>query len=183
MPATPIYGIEYPCSGDTIDPSVLADFATSMDAALAQGQVDLVEATSKPNAQMTSEVSQAVTINTTTALTFATEIYDNDNMVDIAVAPTVLTIQTAGAYLVWGAYRMLDGFATLTSAVVILTKNGVEQGRRVDTTDDIEYGVTFPMDLAIGDTVGMQARWNGTGGPANVTKRILSASFLAAPTV
>lgn len=182
MPATPIYGIVYPCSGETIDPSVLADFARSLDAALAQGTSDLARVTNRPNAQMTATASQLVAINTTTSLTFATEVYDNDTMIDLAASTTVLTVRTAGAYLVWGSYRMTSGFATLTSTVVIITVNGVEVAREVTTTSDLEFGVTVPLNLLVGDTVGLQARWNGTGGPASITTRLLSASYVAAPT-
>lgn len=184
MPETPVYGIAYPCSGDTIDPSVLATFATTLDAALTQGQAELEEVTSRPNAQMSATATQNVVINTNTDLTYATEVYDNDGIVDLGVSTSALIIQTAGAYFIWGTFRLVGGFATLTSVNVILTVNGVERGRVITSNDDdINYELSMPMNLAVGDLVRMQARWTGTGGPAEVTTRLLSASFIAAPTV
>lgn len=183
MPSsTAIYGITYPCSGDTIDPAALATFATTLDAALTQGQADLERVTSRPNAQMSATASQAVVINTSTDLTYTTEVYDNDGIVNLGVSTSALIIQTAGAYLVWGSFRLPSGFTTLTSVNVILTVNGIEQGRDITSNDDdIEYALSIPMNLQVGDLVRMQARWTGTGGPASVTTRLLSASYVAAP--
>jgi hypothetical protein len=84
MPSsTAVYGITYPCGGDTIDPAALATFADTLDAALAQGQAELEAVTSRPNAQMSATVSQLVVINTSTDLTYTGEVYDNDDMVDL----------------------------------------------------------------------------------------------------
>jgi hypothetical protein len=183
MPAsTPIYGITYPCGGDTINPAVLATFANSLDAALAQGRAELSEVTNRPNAQMSGTTSQLVVINTSTDLTFEAEVYDNDGIVNLASSTSALIIQTAGAYFIWGAFRLASGYATLTSVNVILTVNGIERGRKITSdNDDIEFGFTIPMNLDVGDLVRVQARWTGTGGPASVTTRLLTASYIAAP--
>lgn len=182
MPAsTPVYGITYPCGGDTIDPDALAAFATSLDAALAQGAADLATATGRPNAQIGATGTQTVVINTSTNLTFDTEVYDNDNMGNLAVNNDRLTCQTAGAYFIWGAFFLTSGFATLTSVNVILTVNSVERGRQVISGDVGSYGLTIPVNLSVGDVVRVQARWTGSGGPANITSRLLTASYIAAP--
>lgn len=183
MPSsTAIYGITYPCSGDTIDPAALATFANTLNDALTQGQTELEQVTSRPNAQMSATASQAVVINTSTDLTFATEVYDNDDIVDLGVSTSALIIQTAGAYFIWGAFRLVSGFATLTSVNVILTVNSIERGRVITSNDDdVNFELSMPMNLEVGDLVRMQARWTGTGGPASVTTRLLSASYIAAP--
>lgn len=183
MPSeTPIYGITYPCGGDTIDPAALATFANSLDAALTQGQAELEAVTSRPNAQMSATTSQLVVINTSTDLTFETEVYDNDGIVNLGTSTSALIIQTAGAYFIWGSFTLASGYATLTSVNTILTVNGIEQGRKIiSDNDDVEFGLSIPMSLEVGDLVRMQARWTGTGGPASVTTRLLSASYIAAP--
>ena len=186
MPAsTAIFGITYPCGGDTIDPDALATFAQTMDAALAQGAADLAQATNRPNAQVqASATTQSVVINVITTLTYTDESYDNDAMADLATNNDRLTIQTSGVYLVWGAFNT-GSTTTQTSAAIILTVNGVEVGRyktrprSTQTTNRVSLAI--PLSLAAGDIVRAQALWTGSGGPSNFTVRILSASFLATP--
>ena len=182
MPAsTAIYGITYPCGGDTIDTDVFAMFANTMDAALAQGAADLAAVTDKPNALVSATAAQAVVINVSTNLTFDTEVYDNDDMGNLAANNDRLTCQTAGAYFIRGEFTLISGFTTLTSVNVVLTVNGIEQGRLIGEGDVGNYGLTMPVELFVGDIVRVQARWTGTGGPANVTTRLLTASYIAAP--
>lgn len=186
MPAsTPIYGITYPCGGDTIDPDALATFATSMDAALAQGAADLAEVTARPNAQgYEIFVAFPVAVNVATDLGYLVEAYDNDGMLDLSASTTALTIRTSGAYLIWAMYA-LSGFATLTSQTVILTVNNIERGRyksrKIAPSGDGQVSLCMPMNLVAGDVVRAQALWTGTGGPASAQPRILSGSFIAAP--
>lgn len=186
MPAsTAVYGITYPCGGDTIDTDVFATFASSLDAALAEGSADLAEATDRPNAQAEAVFTgQSVTVNVTTTLTYVNEVYDNDSMADIAVNNDRLTVQTTGAYLVWGRYS-LSNWTTLSSLAIILTVNGVERGRHKSRvaafSADAQVNLTMPMDLVAGDFIQAQALWTGTGGPATAQPRLLSASYIAAP--
>lgn len=186
MPAsTPVYGITYPCGGDTIDPSVFATFADSMDAALAQGAAEMAQLTNKPNAQVSAQVfPQLVVLNTITTLTFNTEVYDNDAMADLAVNNDRLTIQTDGAYLIWGMFAT-GSTTTQTSIAIILTVNGTERGRyKVRPRSSDTFGqteLTMPMNLVAGDIVRMQGLWTGSGGPSSFSTRALSASYLTAP--
>jgi hypothetical protein len=186
MPATtPVYGITYPCGGDTIDPGVLATFANSIDAALAQGAAELAQVTGRPNAQVIRFLpAQAVVLNTVTTMTYVDETYDNDGMADLAVNNDRLTVQTSGAYFIRG--RVNAGSATtMTSVAVILTVNGAERGRsktRPLTTEDFgEVELSMPMNLVAGDIIRMQTLWTGSGGPSDYAVSILSASFIAAP--
>ncbi len=181
MPAsTPIYGITYPCGGDTIDPDVFATFATTMDAALAQGAADLDAVVNRPNSQIQELAAQAVVINVSTGLGFGTVVYDNDNMVNLAVdnGPRIVT---AGAYFVRGEFQLSSGFTTLTSVNVIITVNAIERARLIGEGDVGNYGLTVPLYLDVGDYVELRALWTGTGGPANVTSRLLAVSYIAAP--
>lgn len=186
MPAsTAVYGITYPCGGDTIDAGVFATFADSLDIALTQGAADIAEATERPNAQVQGPfTSQSVTVNVVTTLTYIDEIYDNDGMADLATNNDRLTVQTTGAYLIWGGFS-LSGFTTLSSMAIILLVNGIERGRhksRAPTfSGDGQVDLTMPMNLTAGDYIQAQALWTGTGGPASVQPRILSASYVAAP--
>jgi hypothetical protein len=183
--STPVYGITYPCSGDTIDPAALAVFANSMDAALVQGAAELAQVTSRPNAEVSTFTPvQPVVINTATNLTYTVESYDNDNMADLAVNNDRLTVRTDGIYLVRGAF-FTGSTTTQTSATVILTVNSLERGRfktrpRSSQTN-AQVSLCIPMSLVAGDIIRMQGLWTGSGGPSDFTTRILSASFIAAP--
>jgi hypothetical protein len=186
MPAsTPVYGITYPCGGDTIDPAVLAVFANSIDAALAQGAAELAQVTGRPNAQVARSLpAQAVILNTITTITYVDEVYDNDAMADLATNNDRLTVRTDGGYFIQG--RVTAGSATtMTSVAVILTVNGIERGRSktrpLSTEAFGDVSLSMPMNLVVGDIVRMQTLWTGTGGPSDYTTCFLSASYLAAP--
>lgn len=181
---TPVFGITYPCGGETIDVDALATFSRTLDAALVAGAADLEAATNRPNAQIRYAIGstvQTVPFNVATNATYAAELYDNDNMADLAVNNDRLTCQTGGVYFISSTFS-LSNMTTLTGCSLIITVNGVEVGRwknRVITGGTFtECTLAIPVDLFPGDIVRTQVFWTGTGGPANVTNNSMAASLL-----
>lgn len=182
---TPVLGIRYPCGGDTIDPSVFANFTNDVQAALLAGDAAVSSAANRPAASVSTGTapSQAVVINTATDLTFDTEVFDNDGMADLAVNNDRLTIQTGGLYLCGASCTTFSGFATITGMSVSLTVNGVTAYRRRLPPGDNTRGWGWMhrglLDLNAGDVLRAQTRWTGTGGPANVLLKALTAQLVA----
>lgn len=181
---TPVYGITYPCGGETINPDVLSTFAQTLDAALLRGAADLAEATTRPNAQiryLIGGTQQTIAVNVVTNVTYAAELYDNDNMADVAVNNDRLTCQTGGVYAVSSTFSF-SNVTTLTGLSLILTVNGAEVGRwktRVVVGGTFgECTLAIPVDLFPGDIVRTQLLWTGTGGPGTVSNNSMAASLL-----
>ena len=182
--STPVYGITYPCSGETIDPDVLQTFSSTLDSALAQSRAELAEATNRPNAQIRAAVgapAPTAVVAVVTTVTYTLDLYDNDNMADVATNNDRLTIQTGGVYFVSTTFS-LSGMTTLTGCSIIITVNGVEVGRwknRVIVGGTFtECLLTIPLDLFPGDIVRTQVLWTGTGGPASITNNSMAASLI-----
>ena len=179
---TPVLGIRYPCSGDTIDSSVFANFTNDIQAALLTGDAAVASAANRPAAQVQGETpTQSVVINTATVMTYTTEVFDNDDMADIAVNNDRLTIVTGGLYLCGAQVTTLTGFATISSMTVNLTVNGTTVYRY--KTPGFGFGSAqinrVPLDLNAGDILRAETRWTGTGGPANLSYRELTAEMIA----
>lgn len=182
--STPVYGITYPCGGETIDPDVLRTFSSSLNNALLQNRYELAEAANRPNAQIRYAIggtAPTAAVNVVTTVTYAAELYDNDNMADIAINNDRLTIQTGGVYFVSTTFS-LSNVTTLTGCTIIITVNGIEVGRwknRVVTGGTFtECLLTMPVDLFPGDIVRTQVLWTGTGGPASITNNSMAASLI-----
>lgn len=183
--STPVYGITYPCGDDTIDTGVFQTFSQSLDDALVTAQAELDAATNKPSAQVYASGSSPISIAAATDVTctFTTEVFDNDGMATLAVNNDRLTIQTGGVYWV-GCTAQISDFTTLSSASVIIQRNGVDfwryKGRTLAISASAIISFALPMDLFSGDTLILRARWTGTGGPGNIGLRRLNASLLVA---
>jgi hypothetical protein len=185
MASTPVYGITYPCSGDTIDAGVFQTFSDTLDAALETVRAELAQATNRPSAQIYQggTVPIPIAVATDVTATFTTEVFDNDDMANLAVNNDRLTIQTGGVYWVSMTVQVSD-FTTLTSVSAILQRNGVDffrhKSRALSISADAFASFAMPADLDVGDTLIARARWTGTGGPGNIYIRRLTASLLVA---
>jgi hypothetical protein len=115
MATTPIYGLRYPTMSDLPDgPDLGEDLATDVEA-----ELDRME---KYYVEVSNSVTQSVN---GTALTFNTEITDNEDMRDPAT-PTRLIAPISGRYLIKGAWYT----GSMTGGGVVDTyirENGVTQ--------------------------------------------------------
>lgn len=182
--ATPVYGITYPCGGDTINAAVMQSFSDTLNAALVRAAAEMAETTDRPNAQIRYAIggtAPTAAVGVATNVTYAAELYDNDNMADIVTNPDRLTVQTGGVYAVSSTFS-LSNVTTLTGLTLIITVNGVEVGRwktRVVVGGTFgECTLAIPVDLFPGDVVRTQVLWTGTGGPGSITNNSMAASLL-----
>lgn len=184
--STPLYGITYPCGGDTIDSGVFQTFSETLDAAFVTAQAQLDAATNKPTAQVYASgiATIAIAAATDTTCTFTTEVFDNNGMANLGVNNDRLTIQTGGVYWVEMMVQITGGFTTLTSQSAILQVNGSDfyryKSRALSISADGFAHFSIPVDLFPGDTLILRARWTGTGGPAAIGLRRLSATLMVA---
>lgn len=180
---TPVLGIRYPCSGDTINSGVFKSFTDDIQSALLAGDAAVESAANRPTAKVLAEIppAQSVVINVATTMTYTQEVWNNDGMATLATNNDRLTIQTGGLYLCGASAFTFSGFTTITSMAVNLLVNGVTRYRR--KTPGFGLGAAQAnrvlLDLNPGDVLSAQCRWTGTGGPANVSTRELTASLIA----
>lgn len=106
MPQNTPRGYTYPLYSDPATfPAQLQDLALDVDADV-DALYDAVNAAlNAPSAYITG-VNQALPVNANTTLSFSAEIYDNDNMVNLGVSPTFITVQTPGIYLMTAHIRV-----------------------------------------------------------------------------
>lgn len=128
--ATPVFAIPYPCAGENIDCTVFESFTDAIQSAVDSVRVVESQALNRPSARATATAPQAGFVaNTPANLVFQVETYDNDNMIDLAVDNTAITIQTAGWY-VFAASCNNTVQATITSDALALSQNGTVVYRR-----------------------------------------------------
>lgn len=180
---TPNFAIPYPCSGETIDCTIFASFTQAIQDALISVEDLTVTALNRPAAGV-SGTGQAITVNVSTNATFGTELYDNNNMADLAVNNDRLTIQTDGVYMVTVWSGLQSGWATMTSNAVAISNNGTVLYRKKNSSDndlDMDVTVTGLVNCVAGDILRCSILWTGTGGPATTSITRLFARLVALP--
>lgn len=171
MPAsTPVYGITYPCSGDTIDPTIFATHAISIQAALAQVSALETQLLEPPAALVRQNLgTQSIAAGVTTVATYDFVVYDTAAMFNSGT-PTLLTITQPGTYVANFQLRMFSAPTTLTSFRAALRLNGAEVSYVKSDDSTVAFGVDTPMwtsallpFLVAGDTISTTALFTGTG--------------------
>ncbi|MEU2510359.1 hypothetical protein ABZ621_37515 [Streptomyces sp. NPDC007863] len=118
MPGTTPRGYDYPFYGEMQDfPAQIQALATDIDADVQSLYTANTTARNAPTA-VVSNLSQTIPTGVQTTITFTDELYDNAGMVNIAGAPTVVTITSTGLYLVSGTIQFIG--PNPTSAVCAL---------------------------------------------------------------
>lgn len=103
MPANTPRGYSYPLYTDSTDfPTAIQDLATDVDTDMQTLVNQVAAAKNRPSARITATANQSITQNVDTVVTFATEAYDNNSMVDLAANNTRIQLQQAGIYLLTG---------------------------------------------------------------------------------
>jgi hypothetical protein len=169
MPATPNYGIVYPCSGSQIDCDVFAEFTDSVQSALMSLDTLQAQAQSMPSASIRrNSGSSPLTINVATSVQFDQEEWDNDGMANLGANNDRLTVQTPGIYMVMFHGQQGGTFTTLTSQAASLALNGTTWYRKKQgstTNRNFPTQVFGLLECAAGDIIQAQWLWTGTGGP------------------
>lgn len=121
--ATPIYAIPYPCSGENIDCTVFEAFADAVQAAVTSTGALETQALNRPRAQAVNTTQGGFVAAAPTNVTYATENFDNDAIINLAVDNTAFTATTGGWYLV--SFQCDVSFSVgVTSFSVALSQNG-----------------------------------------------------------
>ena len=180
---TPNWGLPYPCSGETIDCLIFEQFAEAVQTTLSDMNIFADTALNRPAASVNNG-TQTVAVNTSTNAIYATEEYDNFNMVDLAVNNDRITIQADGIYMVNTWSSLGSGFTTITSNAVAITKNGTVFYRKKNSSNTdltMDVNVTGLLSCVAGDIIRASLLWTGTGGPINTFDTRLSARLVALP--
>jgi len=169
MPSTPNYGIVYPASGSQIDCDAFADFAQSVQSALNTLDAIQDQAQNMPSASIRrNSGSSPLTLGVSTPVQFDQEVWDNDNMVDLAANNDRMTIRTPGVYMVTFNGQQGGTFTTLQSqAASIVVNSTLWYRKRQGSTTNRNFAtqVFGLVECAAGDILQAQWLWTGTGGP------------------
>lgn len=181
MPAsTPIYGIRYPCANEVISPTDFANFANDVANALSTVEAAKQSAVNRPTAKVSTTVAQNIATNVNTLMTYDQAVFDNDNMADLAVAPSRLTVQTSGTYFVTHT-SFINAVGTSTAFAAAVTLNGTITYRQKNSNGNNTYmyvTVGGLIDAVAGDYFSTFDYWLGVGGPTTSLFRSFSARLV-----
>lgn len=189
MPANTPRGYTYPLYTDAIDfPAQMQDLATDVDTDM-QALLNLIAvAKNRPSARMTATANQAIVQNTDTTVTFATEAYDNFNMIDIPTNNTRIQLQQAGIYMLTGRVSFTAPMAA--GAYVTMLRMNSDGGvianpgiMSISGDDDRPTEMTIEqlhiVTTTIPDNITLTVRHSYTA-PLNIAARSLCATKVSA---
>lgn len=164
---TEVFDITYPCVADDITLTSFATYAADVEAALVEVNAEATKALVRPAAIVDQTAGTAYTAGVSVVPSFNTEILDTDNMFTLA-APTILTVNTAGTYLI--------NFECSTNMISTNTAHRGEiliNGSPVASTETGPGGagqqppnpiaVSMLVQLAVGNTISVRVTIQGVG--------------------
>lgn len=146
MPET-IGDIIVPCLTETISPDVFAAFATAVEADLSAVDAVARKALLRPAAVVRNTAGTAYTAGVALIPPFQVEVLDTDNMFTLA-APTILTVNTAGTYLIT-LESSTNLAAANTSHKAEILINGVSVAQSKGGTAIAGAQPPNPLDVAV----------------------------------
>ena len=178
--SSPTFGITAPCIGDPITVPVLQGHVTTTEAALQVVTATGTKARLRPYAVVSG--SSAYTVGVPVIPPFSNEILDTDNMWNVG-SPTVLTINTAGTYVVsfQCSTNMINtntshkGEILLNGNPIATTKTGTGTAGN-QPPNPITLEILAPL-LVPGDTLSVRVTITGVGNDS--TFPTLAASLVS----
>lgn len=169
---TPNFAIEYPCAGETIDPTVFQTFADDVEAALVTVDTASAAALQRPRAAIRNSAGQSIAFGAMTALTDPT----TDFTSGVTAAAAGFTLLTSGVYLV----TLQAGSATVTTTVTsyaadislagtVIYRRKLSKTLTTTTAGDINLVGVFSGTA--GQAVTFRWGWTGAGANLTVTSR------------
>lgn len=164
---TPVFGIEYPCAGETIDPAVFQTFADDVEAALAVVDALNTAALQRPRAAI-RDSSTIAAVNVMTSITFDT----TDFAVGITTGATGFTTVTTGIYEVSLEVDTVGPLTSVTSLVAEMRLAGtILYRRKIEPNPALTEGEPLNvsglmMSTAVGQLIDFRWGWNGVGPPS-----------------
>lgn len=163
---TPTFAIEYPCAGETIDPTVFQTFADDVEAALATVDALNTAALQRPRSAI-RDSSTFCAVGVFTPLTFDT----TDFAVGVTAGAGGFTLVTDGIYEVSLETDTVGPVVSVTALVGDIQRAGATIYRR-KTSPNPALTQGLPLNVS-GVFVGTAAQvisfrwgWNGAPGPA-----------------
>lgn len=183
--ATPVFGLPYPFMDEG---ATVADFqalALAIDALAGSLVTSTNELLARPYLDIDyaiNSITIATGVETSVPWTFnASDNFNNDGMWTSA-APTLITVQTPGVYMVAVQRATLTGWATCASSRNAIFLNGVFQfgERKIPTANATtpDNGANGLIVCQTGDVVTNRVLWLGTGGPATLVRSHLQMRFV-----
>jgi hypothetical protein len=189
MTATTSRGYPFPEYDDANSfPAQDQALATAIDTDLDMNLRDpIVLALDEPSARASRPAgTQAIANNTDVALSYTTENYDNNGMINLAGSATNVVIQTTGTYLISGsANAQPDTSATGALALVLTSSGGVTlnpggSSRDLDNDKDTSVSITtLHRVTVVPETITLVARHNH-GASLNVSIAQLTVTRISA---
>lgn len=142
--------------------------ATAIDTDLQNNlAVPIADALDAPSARASRPAgAQVVATGVNTTLSYTTENYDNDNIVNLAGSATNFTIQSPGIYLLTGSVNAQpDGSATGAPALIMQSSAGtvpnpVGSSRNLDNDKDTSISCTTLHQAVAGEVITLFVRHN-----------------------
>lgn len=181
MPGSTSLGIPYPLETEVVTSVSVKNLADSVDALLNTAFTAANLARSRPAALALRDTSgQSFTSGVAAAnVTYTTEHYDNDGMINLVANNERITIVTAGVYYLYFAWAVPSTNSNqFTSSNTFITVNGTfVTGRKLRWGED--GGIAILRRMAAADIVRAQYTWTGTGtNPKSMTRAALGARWV-----
>lgn len=179
--SSPTFGITAPCLGELVTVAALQDNVNTTEAALIAVNATALKARVRPAATVTGV--SAYVVGVPVIPPYTAEVVDTDNMFDFG-APTVLTIRTAGTYLI-NLTSLTNLVSTNTSHRAEILVNGnpiasMEQGLGVaginGPANPLQLHALAPL-LLVADTISVRITVNGVGNASTFPS--LSATLIS----
>lgn len=162
------FAITVPCVGETVTLAGLQEFSTDQEAAIAAVDVVGTAARVRPAVAVRGSQGTAYVAGVAVLQSYATVTFDNNNMFSLAT-PTIITIRTAGSYLLVGEPRAnmagtntsLKGELLINGALATQTKDG--SGTAGVAPPNPINVVAFAPNMIVGDTVSLRITVTGVG--------------------
>lgn len=174
MPGTTPRGYEYPLYGDTQNfPAQIQALAEDIDVDV-QGLYDAADAARNAPTASVSNLTQSVPSGALTTITFTDELYDNANMVNLGIDPTIISIPETGLYLVSGTavFNIAAGTTTLACALFLRSIGGIVPDISTVTKELGSPATNLSMVTLtrcnVGESISMAVQQN-FGSPIDVT--------------
>lgn len=185
MPANTPRGYSYPTYGDLANPPAqIQDFAQDVDTDVQALVTRQSGALNRASVRVSATANQAITQNTLTFLTWATEEYDNAAMANLGVNNDRLTFTQTGIYLVTAEVN----FSSNGNAVVgnrfaefvpnLSAEKGDQSLRGAQTMDTEMSLVILYQCVTVGDFIRVRVLQE-SGAALNVSARSFSATKVA----
>lgn len=175
--STPNFGIAYPCVGDTFDPGLFSDWATSIENALVSVQEQALVARNRPRAaafgttSVAVNVSSPLNINTTTLFSHTEALVFANN----------IQVQRSGVYMVSAQIVAQTGATTVTNTQGNVTANTLiiqrDMSQSGPPTNFVDINVSGLVVAPAGTVISANMLWTGSGGPVNFDTT-LSVAFI-----